>query len=126
MSPTPLEKAVEAATARLGAVLGGAEEQVSVDRERLALAFVGFDVDADELMDLGRHVSDPYSASIIEGASGAWYALQQGATPEQAVSAGADFGQHVARNVVGAFVVGMLLGEMHRTQTIEREATSDD
>jgi hypothetical protein len=125
MSTTTLAEALEALTGRLEALTG--DGTIYAGRDRLALAFVGLDLDVGELIDTGTHVIDPYAASIISASTEAWERLDtdEEMTAADVFSVGAGYGQHVGRNILGAFCVGVLLGELHRQRTIEREATSD-
>jgi hypothetical protein len=119
-----LHAALEAADQRLSALLGG--ETAQVGPQEIALMFVGLDMDAPELLSIGRDAVADYSANIIRAAIAAWEALDEGdGDPMEVFAAGARFGSLVDAQTLGAFVIGVLLGELHRQKAIEREATSN-
>jgi hypothetical protein len=125
MSASALHEAVSVLVARLEAMGISDEEMIDTPPSMMALAFVGLDVDAAELIDIANDAIDPYAESVIVAATTAWHRLMEGESSEEVLAAGAEYGRRVCGNMLGVFCVGVLLGELHRSRTLERQATSD-
>jgi hypothetical protein len=114
-----VERARERAAARLDAILQG-EQWATFDNELVALVFSGFDLDAEAIVETAADVADPYSEELIHLAIGTW--RKAWSNPDDAVSAGREFGVAAAASTKGAVIIGLLIGLM----AAERQATSED
>jgi hypothetical protein len=117
--PDGFSQATEAAINRLDALMDG-EAQAIVDFGTMQLAFVGLDIDRETFSDIAGTVSLEYGSPVID-------------TLAECLRAEADHfqvgyvvGQRLSAALSGAFAMGVLVGELHREQTIKREAASDD
>jgi hypothetical protein len=110
--------ATEAAMDRLEALMTG-EHRAVVDFRRMQLAFVGLDIDRHQFSDVASSVSLEYGTPVIEALAEALHA------EASHFQVGYVVGQRLSAALSGAFAMGVLVGELHREQTIKKEATSE-
>ena len=100
-----------------------------VSDEQLALAFMGLDTDPKELAAVQEAASEPYADLIITmiGRQLEYVITNRDElTFLDTYALGREMGDVVRSALAGNWSFGCLTGELHREQTLKREAASDD